>query len=139
MRVHLRRAILLFALVMGLTAVAASVAPPPPKEERADPAPAPTAPASRPAGGEAQRIVLSQPRRGEGEKRVAPGRHVIVQVESREPGEVAIPRLGLNAYASAGAPATFDLLAPAAGRYDVLFRGPGGTPARVGTLVVAPQ
>ena len=136
---HLRRAVLLFAIVLGLTAIASSVAPPPRDVERTTTAPPPASTtAARPSGEELLRVEFAVPRRGPADSPpVAPGRHVIVEVTSREPGEVTIPRLGLSSNASAGAAATFDLLAPEPGRYDVLFTAPGRRPARVGTLVVA--
>jgi hypothetical protein len=68
-------------------------------------------------------------------RRVSPGSQLVVLVDARVPGEVAIPRLGRTASVTATAPARFDLLAPDPGRYDVLFTPTSGEPARTGTLV----
>ena len=123
---------------MGLTAVAASVAPPPPEEKRTTPAPPPAQASPNRAGSEVKRVEFAQPRRGRATSRpVKPGQHVVVQVKSEQAGEVTIPRLGLTGNVAPLTPATFDLLAPAAGRYDVMFTAPEGEPARVGTLVVS--
>jgi hypothetical protein len=60
-----------------------------------------------------------------------------VVVASASVGQASIPLLGRTASVQPGTPATFDILAPAAGRYDVLFTPPLGGPAtRVGTLLV---
>ena len=130
---HLRRALLLFALVLGLTALATAIAPPPPAPDdtpvtpRAQPRPVEPAteidmPAPAPRG-----TVL--------EHRVKPGEHVVVQVSSAEGGEATVPKLGLTATVADGAPARFDVLVPAAGRYDVLFSPALEAPEPVGTLV----
>jgi hypothetical protein len=131
--VHLRRALLLFALVLGLTALAASIAPAPHRDE----APLPPAPApSRAAAADAS-ITFRAPtaKRRPPRRRVALGSHLTVAVAATRPGQADIPRLGLTASVTASAPAQFDLLVPDAGRYDVLFTPTDGAPARVGTLV----
>jgi hypothetical protein len=132
--VHLRRALLLFALVLGLTALAASIAPPPNRDGTST-TPPPPRPRSEPA--EETSIAFSAPvRKGRPpERRVAPGTHLIVAIAAREPGEVTIPRLGRLSNVTPGVPASFDLLAPDPGRYDVLFKPTGGEPSRVGTIV----
>ena len=54
-------------------------------------------------------------------------------------GVATIPRLGLTASVAPTAPAQFDLLAPAPGRYDVLITGSDASTARrIGTLVTRP-
>lgn len=132
---HLRRALLLFALVLGLTALAASIAPSPRKS-----APAVTTPAAGSATRPVHDASLVFPvpvRRGRGapSRRVAPGSHVTVTVAAREPGQVEIPRLGLTEPVTPTDPAEFDLVADDAGRYDVIFMPTDGRAARVGTLV----
>ena len=139
---HLRRALLLFALVLGLTALAASIAPPP-RGEKEKPAPAPAPPAPSPStdgGAEAKTLPFRAPPAKGGElpeRKVAPEAHVVIEVRSREVGQATIPKLGRLANTTETVPARFNLLAPPPGRYDVLFEPSGGEPSRVGTLVTA--
>jgi hypothetical protein len=135
--VHLRRAILLFALVLGLAALAAAVSP---SREESRPALAPPSPVPESdavprnltfgAGGPAGRARV---------RRARPGEHVEVSVASEVGGVATIPKLGLTASAAPDAPARFDLLAPQPGRYDVMLATSGSSePRRVGTLVTRP-
>ena len=133
---HLRRALLLFALVLGLTGLAASIAPPPErKQERVAPPPAPSPQAAR----EQRTLKLSAPPEGRRppELRVRPDARILVEVAAREPGQASLPALGRVENATELVPARFELLAPPPGRYDVLYAPTGGAPARVGTLVSA--
>lgn len=133
--VHLRRALLLFALVLGLTALAASIAPSSRKSVPAVTTPA-AGPATRPVVDAALLFPVPVRRaRGAPSRRVAPGAHVTVTVVAREPGQAEIPRLGLTEPVTPNAPAEFDLVAGDAGRYDVIFMPTDGRAARVGTLV----
>jgi hypothetical protein len=135
----LRRAILLFALVLGLTALAAAVSPSRDDSRggggNATLAPAP--PASPPT-----QIVLDarrSPGRAPPVLRAKENEQVIVVVRASEGGLATIPRLGRTASVSAAAAARFDLLGPAPGRYDVTFEPAGsGEPRRIGTLVTRP-
>jgi hypothetical protein len=139
--VHLRRAILLFALVLGLTALAAAVSPSRDDGGRGGPggsaALAPAPPAAPP-----RQIVLDArraPGRGAPVLRAKENEHVIVMVRASQGGLATIPRLGRTASVSSAAAARFDLLAPAAGRYDVAFQPAGSRePRRIGTLVTRP-
>jgi hypothetical protein len=133
--VHLRRALLLFALVLGLTGLAASIAPPP--EGGDDKAVAPP-PAPSPEAAEEQRTVrFRAPPKGDKPlvRRVEPNTRILVEVASRRPGQVSLPALGRIENATELVPARFELLAPEPGRYEVLFEPTGGSPVRVGTLV----
>jgi hypothetical protein len=136
---HLRRALLLFALVLGLTALAAAVSP---TRETADSADDPPrgAPAARGAEGLVPRTITFRAREGveATDREVRLGDHVVVSVTSPAGGVATIPRLGRTASASPASPARFDLLANARGRYDVLFaESSSDEPRRVGTLVVS--
>jgi hypothetical protein len=139
--VHLRRAILLFALVLGLTALAAAVSPTRDDDSggggNASVAPAPAASQALP-----RQIVLDArrvPRRGSGVVRARENEHVVVVVRAADGGLATIPQLGRTGSVSAAAAARFDLLGPAPGRYDVMFEAAGsGEPRRVGTLVTRP-
>jgi hypothetical protein len=131
--VHFRRAILLFALVLGLAALAAAVSP-----TRVEKGPA----LAPPAGGSQTDAVTRELAFGAGARRVRrarEGQHVVVSVASEAGGVATIPRLGRTASVGPAAPARFDLLAPAPGRYDVMLELSGaGEPKRVGTLVTRP-
>jgi hypothetical protein len=141
---HLRRALLLFAIVLGVAAIAASLAPPPDREgapartetEAAPPA-QPREDGARPAGGEAVRLDFDATASRPVERRVERGRHVIVTVSAREPGEVRIASLGRTDFASPRTPAVFDLLLTAPGRHEITFIPPAGAPRPVGALVVS--
>jgi hypothetical protein len=137
--VHLRRAILLFALVLGLTALAAAVSP---SRDDGDGESASVAPAPAVAPAEAlpRQMVLDTrrrpPRSGTRVLTARVDEHVVVSVLASRGGLATIPRLGRTGTVSAAAPARFDLLAPAPGRYDVVFEPSlSGEPRRVGTLV----
>ena len=131
---HLRRALLLFALVLGLTALATAVSPSRETTSTSDPTPT--------AGARALPRALSfdadatEP----ASRTVRAGDHVVVSVSSEEGGIVTIPRLGRIASVAPATPARFDLLAPAAGRYDLLLSpsGGGSEARRAGTLVTRP-
>jgi hypothetical protein len=126
---------LLFALVLGLTALATAIAPPPPAPDDDVTTPPPPRPAAAPA----TTISLPAPPKGRPPRReVTPDAHLVVQVLASEGGQVAIPKLGRIASVAGGVPAQFDLLGLGQGRYDVLFEPALGTPLRVGTLVSSP-
>lgn len=132
---HVRRALLLFALVLGLTALATAIAPAPPPPDEPTVATPPTRPPVEPETTFA--FQAPPPRRGGVEQRVAPDAHVVVEVVSAEGGQATIPKLGRLETVSDGAPARFDLLDLAVGRYDVLFEPALGEPVRIGTIVSA--
>ena len=128
---HARRALLLFALVLGLTAIASAVSPS--RESALESGPTATSPVSPP------RAVTFEVGPRAVERTVRVGERVTVTVRSGDGGYVRIPRLGRSAYATPGAPARFSLLAPAAGRYDVMFEETADVePTRIGTLVTRP-
>ena len=133
MRVHFRRAILLFALILGLAALVAAVSP-------SRVAKGPVLPP--PAGGSQSEPAARELAFAVGGKRVRrarEGEHVVVSVSSEAGGLATIPRLGRTASVGPAAPALFDLLAPPPGRYDVMLAVSGTSePRRVGTLVTRP-
>jgi hypothetical protein len=133
---HLRRAILLFALVLGLAALAAAVSP---SREESRPA---LAPAPPPPASDVVPRNLTFDASAEGPARVRrarAGEHVVVSVASDVGGVVTIPKLGRTGSAAPDAPARFDLLAPPPGRYDVMLAASESSePQRVGTLVTRP-
>jgi hypothetical protein len=140
--VHLRRALLLFAIVLGLAALAASVSRPP--EESDEPAPPPRAadpdraPTLRPGTAVSKDLVdltLHVDRRRR--LRLTAGQAATLFVRTDEPGQVELPELGLGASAEPLTPARFELLVSDPGRYEVTFTPASlDEPRRAGTLLV---
>jgi hypothetical protein len=133
---HLRRAMLLFAIVLGLAAMAAALTRPP--AERANPRPAPprsAVPARTPRlPAEVRLDTARRPRT----RVVRAGRRTIVTVDVKDPGQVELAGLGLTASAEPLTPARFDVLAPKAGRYEVLYTPAGELASRrAGVLKVS--
>jgi hypothetical protein len=134
-----RRVILLIAVILGVTAVAASLAPAPHSTQRPATAPPPQtggstvapppAPAAPPTIAFAAQAAKRPP-----VKTVKAGEHVVVEVGAATTGEAAIPALGLSGSAEPGTPATFDVIVPA-GRATVTFTPTLGAAQTVGTLV----
>ena len=138
---HLRRALLLFAIVLGLAAIAASVsrgrdtsedpsrAPPITEAEQPPTAAVPATPAA---------VELTFFAGDPVAQRIRAGQAATVYVEVEEPGQVAIPDLGMSAAAEPLTEARFDVLTRETGRHPILFEPAGADDAqvRVGTLVV---
>jgi hypothetical protein len=141
--VHLRRALLLFAIVLGLAAVAASISrprnnttepfrgsPPPTETESQQPTATP-----RPSLPTAElTFYASDP----GPQGIDAGQAATVYVEVEEPGQVFIHDLGMSAAAEPLTPARFDVLTQRTGRFPITFQAAGrdSSEERVGTLVV---
>ena len=138
--VHLRRALLLFAIVLGLAALIASVNRPrdqaepsrepkarPPARERATPA------ASQPGTAKLSFRGGTRPRT----RRLAAGRPATIVVRVDAVGQAELRGLGLVQPALPDTPARFELLTDEPGRYPVVFI-PSSTDVktRAGTLVV---
>lgn len=132
-RVHLRRALLLFAIVLGLAALLAGLSNP---EESSDSPrePAAVAPSTGAPAGEAElEFDATRPRR----RALPAGQAAEVLVAVHLPGQVEIPDLGLSASADPVTPARFDVLEERSGSYPIMFAAAeGGEPQRAGTLVV---
>lgn len=138
---ELRRALLLFALVLGLAAIATSVSRPE-DDGRDEPPPAarqpPAAPTIRPQSAAAANIVFKAGRPPATE-RLAVDRPASVIVEVDESGLVELGGLGLTAPAEPLTPARFEVLVTDEGRHPVRFTAAGSDePRTVGTLVVGP-
>jgi hypothetical protein len=146
--VHLRRALLLFAIVLGLAAIAASVSRPrDDRSERAVPAsdvPPPTqteeAPTVSPGSADAReplaQVTLDDADR-EPRRRVPAGQATTVLVEVEQPGQVEIPDLGLSAPGDPLTPARFEIFESESGVHEVLFTPAAGDESReVGTLAI---
>jgi hypothetical protein len=146
--VHVRRALLLFAVVLGLAALAASVSRQPEETRRPAEQPAAgteTAPEPEASPGVATpsgatpsttpvEVVFEAER--DQSRRVEAGQPATVLVKPEQPGLVEIPDLGVTAPAEPLTPARFDLLVSEAGRYHIAFTPAGGTSSAAGTLVV---
>ena len=123
---QVRRVLLLFALVLGLSAVVASLAPPPEKpgdEDRGTDTSVTTSPQST---GPAMRrmpirIVARGPKARPVTRRVREGSSFALEVPVREPGDVVLDELGLRQSADPHTPAQFYVLASPPGRYAVAF------------------
>jgi hypothetical protein len=136
--VHLRRALLLFAIVLGLAAVAASVSRPRDESQpqprvstsesstTLEPRPAPQTPA-------AITFDADHPKA----HRIDSDQAATVYVRVPEPGQVSIDALGMTDAAEPTTPAEFDVFTPLPGRYPILFQPAGSDEAiEAGTLVV---
>lgn len=139
---HLRRALLLFAIVLGLAAVIASVSGPrdasddPGEETVIEADQPPTASPGVPAAVDLTLFAADpQP------QRIRAGQAATLFVEVEEPGQVAIPDLGMAAVAEPLTPARFDVLTRQTGRHPIEFLPAGADDARVriGTLVVVEE
>ena len=124
---QIRRVLLLFALVLGLSALVASIAPPPEEDEEApEPEPIVATPAVQPAIApvrlSARTYVI---------RRIEAGSSFSLEVRVREAGDVVIAELGLRQTADPLAPARFYLLASPPGRHAVAF-----VPLRGGRRVI---
>jgi len=137
--VELRRALLLFAIVLGVAAIATSVSRPPEPRERAQ-EPARSEPVASPRpGSSGPREIAFAPAAKASTEPLEAGRSATVVVEVDEAGQVEIEGLGLSSVADPLTPARFDVLTSHEATHQVLFRPAGTGEARtVGTLEVGP-
>jgi hypothetical protein len=130
--VHVRRALLLFALVLGLAALVAAVSQPRRDSDEARPRPAP-APTARPGpGGPSDAQIRFRVQDSPATRMVEAGRPATILVQVPEPGQVAVDGLGLVASADPLTPARFEVLERRPARHRIRF-----TPARAGSAVTA--
>ena len=138
--VQIRRVLLLFALVLGLSALVASIAPPPETEdeEAQDTSALEQAAPGGPAVGPTS-VSLSVPNAGgrAPTRRVSVGSSFTLEVSVPEPGDVVLEGLGLRQSADPLAPARFDLVARPPGRYEVAFLPVGGERRVAGSVAFA--
>jgi hypothetical protein len=143
--VHLRRALLLFAIVLALAAVAATVSRPrddggdpstPPAVQPSETGRAPTvSPGPEPPDPGTVELTFEAWR--DQRRRLEARQPATVLVEVDEPGQVELPDLGLSESAEPFTPASFDVFASEPGRYRLLFTPADGDEAgSAGTLVV---
>jgi hypothetical protein len=143
--VHLRRALLLFAIVLGLAALATSISRTP-SERSGDEAgpptstpPAQTTPAAAPLDnnpGE-RTIVFDAGVEKPVKRTLEVDRNATVFVKTEEDGLVDVDGLGLTEPAEPGTPATFEVLESKPGSYVIYFTPSAGEEAeRVGVLEI---
>ena len=139
---HLRRALLLFAIVLGLAALAASISQPrrdDEREARTRPAAPSGVPTATPRRSVPDTVTITFRAQRPSERELTEGRPAVVLVRARAAGQVEIPRLGLAASAGPVTPARFDVLARQPGRYEIRFTSSrGGRSMPAGTLLVRP-
>jgi len=134
---HLRRALLLFALVLGLAALVAALAPPRPdrRSTPARPQPPGQRPKAEPRTPSGRDVAVEFARGKRGSRAVVVPAHVLVTVRAPRVGQVELQGLNEVDTAEPGTPAEFDLFLSRPGRYPVVLT-PIGLPARrLGTLV----
>jgi hypothetical protein len=123
--VELRRALLLFALVLGLAAIATSFSRPADRAEETAPNRPPakrTTPTVSPREESQQPRVISFSSTGVPRTiRQAAGAPAAISVEVARPGRVDLVGLGLTSAAEPLTPARFDVLENRPGRYEVRF------------------
>ena len=137
---HIRRALLLFAIVLGMAALVAALSRPVENRrdettarEPSEPGPATAAPSPAPS----QPSVVSFDAAKDETKRLEQGAAATVEVSVAEAGDVEIPGLGLSVAATPFTPARFDILATDPGEYELLFAPAGGEATEAaGKLVV---
>ena len=135
---HIRRALLLFVIVLGMAALLASVSQPPEKraaqEPRDEPAPATATPA--PAANPPKPVSFDA--LADESRRLSAGRAATLEIAVDEPGTVEIPGLGLSASADPVTPARFEVFPTRPGQHEILFTPAQGDESRpAGTLVVS--
>jgi len=137
--VHIRRALLLFAIVLGMAALVASLSRPAAERSRtqageeAEPGPALASPA--PAN-EAPTAVSFNAAADE-RRRVPASRAATLEISVDEPGSVEVPGLGLTASTDEHTPARFEVFPAQEGRYEIRFTPADGDESRpAGILVV---
>jgi hypothetical protein len=134
--VHVRRAILLFAVVLALAAVVSSVSEPGRIPRNAAPAVEEPAPAPRQGveqtGGQAVRFRVGEP----ATRRLETGRSGLVLVQSRRPGQVEVLGLGLEGFAEPGVPARFEVFEERPRRAEIRFTPIDGSETRAAGVLV---
>ena len=143
---HIRRALLLFAIVLGLAAIATSVSRSPedsgdsesqpavPSEAEQVPSPSVSSGDAAPVTG-VRELVFEAER--DQTRRLDAGQPATVLVEVDEPGLVEIADLGLSAPADPLTPARFEIPPPNPDRVEITFTAAeDDVPEPAGTLVV---
>ena len=136
---HIRRALLLFAIVLGMAGLAASLSRPPQERSSTQPQKPPAkAPATvRAAPPDSAPMLLSFDALTDERRRVPVDTAATIEVSVDQAGSVEFPGLALTAAADPHTPARFDIFPTRTGSYDILFTPAQGDESRpAGTLVV---
>lgn len=130
---ELRRALLLFAIVLGLAALVASLDGSFRDTSRSTTAPEPAvaSPAAQPASAQTPTTVKFSGGRAPVTRFLNTGRAATVTVSVDEPGDVRLAGLGLTDSAEPRDPAQFNVLIAHPGHHDVFFTPAGGIRARL--------
>ena len=137
--VHIRRALLLFAIVLGMAGLAASLSRPPQERSSTQPQRPPAqAPATvRASPPDSSPMLVSFDALTDERRRLPVDTAATIEVSVDQAGSVELPELALTASADPHTPARFDLFATRTGSYDILFTPAQGDESRpAGTLVV---
>jgi hypothetical protein len=135
--VHIRRALLLFAIVLGMAALVASLSRPPENRPATEQSEEPGPPTAAPAPVDSPPRPITFDAAARDRRRVEEGRAATVEISVDEAGSVEVPDLGLTANADEHTPARFEVFPARAGAYAILFRPADGDKSRpAGTLVV---
>lgn len=136
---HIRRALLLFAIVLGMAALVASLSRPPEERSRTEPReePGPGPATATPAPADNPPRPVSFDAGSEERRRLPAGRAATLEISVDEPGSVELPGLGLSASTDEHTPARFEVFPTRPGNYEILFTPADGDESRpAGTLVV---
>ena len=129
---HLRRALLLFAMVLGFAALAATVSQAPRRQGAGRDAAPPPPPATLRPPKTIELSAAGRPRTVEIDREQA----ATLTVSADEPGQVEIAGLGLVGPVDDATPATFPL-SPTPGSYRISFEPAGSDDVRrIGILIV---
>jgi hypothetical protein len=138
--VHIRRALLLFAIVLGMAALVASFSRPPTQRSATERSPQPEPPTAAPAPADNPPRPISFDATSRERRRLAQGRSATLEIAVHEPGSVEVPDLGLTGAADEHTPARFEVFPTRAGDYAILFTPANGDRSRpAGTLVVTAE
>jgi hypothetical protein len=119
---------LLFAIVLGLAAMAAALTRPP-EQRRTAPSIAPPPALAHRESKPAAQVHFDTALRAH-TRTIQAGRRTVVTVDVATAGQVELAGLGLTAAAEPLTPARFELLAVKAGRYEVLYTPAGELASR---------
>ena len=136
---HIRRALLLFAIVLGMAALVASLSRPAGDQSRTEPRekPAPSRVTASPLPADSPPGPVSLDAGSGARRRLPVERAATLEVSVDEPGIVELPGLRLTASADEHTPARFEVFPTRPGRYEVLFTPARGDESRpAGMLVV---
>ena len=137
---HIRRALLLFAIVLGMAALVASFSRPPQERTATERSEEPGPPTAAPAPADNPPRPVSFDASSRDRRRLEQGRAATVEVAVDEAGSVEVPDLGLTASADEHTPARFEVFPTRAGAYAILFTPANGDRSQpAGMLVVTAE